>query len=272
MAVEPELLCLDEPFSALDVLSAESLRNDLVELWTSGQIPTKAILMVTHNIEEAVSLADRIIVMDKGPGRIVADLPVGLASRGSTPCQHSRHLWIESTAFSPAGHRPNTSKWALLPANPRRDTPRCPDCHQRPVRPLGPHGASCPAPMLDIYRLPERLGIDSDEVLILIEAAELLGFATVQQGDIALTPLGDTFVDAGILGRKGIFAVRIRRLPIFKWLLGMLRASDNHSLEWDVVQAALGFEFRPMKRKNSLTRLLTGGATPRCWPMTIVKR
>src|SRR5512136_2132373 len=78
MAVEPELLCLDEPFSALDVLSAESLRSDLIELWTSGQIPTKAILMVTHNIEEAVTLADRIIVMDKGPGHIVADLMVDL--------------------------------------------------------------------------------------------------------------------------------------------------------------------------------------------------
>ncbi|MCS6827416.1 MAG: ABC transporter ATP-binding protein, partial [Caldilinea sp.] len=78
MAVEPELLCLDEPFSALDVLSAESLRSDLIELWLEGKIPTKAILMVTHNIEEAIMLADRIVVMDKGPGRIVADLSVEL--------------------------------------------------------------------------------------------------------------------------------------------------------------------------------------------------
>src|ERR671934_3027865 len=71
MAVEPELLCLDEPFSALDVLSAESLRGELMELWLSGGIPTKAILMVSHNIEEAVSMADRLVVMDKGPGHIV---------------------------------------------------------------------------------------------------------------------------------------------------------------------------------------------------------
>ena len=78
MVVEPELLCLDEPFSALDVLSAESLRGELLELWTSGNIPTRAILMVTHNIEEAVFMADRIIVMEKDPGRVVADLKVEL--------------------------------------------------------------------------------------------------------------------------------------------------------------------------------------------------
>src|SRR5436853_5386894 len=78
MAVEPELLCLDEPFSALDVLSAEALRGELLELWTSGALPTQAILMVTHNIEEAALLADRIVVMEKGPGRVVAEVKVDL--------------------------------------------------------------------------------------------------------------------------------------------------------------------------------------------------
>ncbi|MFN8417994.1 MAG: ABC transporter ATP-binding protein [Anaerolineae bacterium] len=78
MAVEPELLCLDEPFSALDVLSAESLRGELMELWLGGSVPTKAILMVSHNIEEAVFMADRLVVMDKNPGHIIADIPVNL--------------------------------------------------------------------------------------------------------------------------------------------------------------------------------------------------
>lgn len=83
MAVEPELLCLDEPFSALDILSAESLRGELMELWLSGNIPTRAILMVSHNIEEAVFMADRLVVMDKNPGRVVADFEVNLPHRAS---------------------------------------------------------------------------------------------------------------------------------------------------------------------------------------------
>jgi NitT/TauT family transport system ATP-binding protein len=103
------------------------------------------------------------------------------------------------------------------------------------------------------------IAVDSDEVLSPMEAAELLGFATVQQGDIALTPLSDTFADAGILGRKGIFAVRIRRLPMFKWLLSLLRASDNHAMEWDVVKAVLGLEFLPDEAEKQLHTLVDWG-------------
>src|SRR5512142_2737649 len=78
MAVEPELLCLDEPFSALDVLSAEALRGELLELWLNKALPTRAILMVTHNIEEAVLLSDRVVVMAKNPGHIVTEFTLNL--------------------------------------------------------------------------------------------------------------------------------------------------------------------------------------------------
>ena len=108
MAVEPELLCMDEPFSALDVLSAESLRSDLIELWTSGNIPTKAILMVTHSIEEAVIMAGRIVLMDKGPGREVADLPVDPPIRATGSPLRLTISWIAPTAFWPARRRRNT--------------------------------------------------------------------------------------------------------------------------------------------------------------------
>ena len=258
MAVEPELLCLDEPFSALDVLSAESLRNDLIELWTSGQIPTKAILLVTHNIEEAVTLADRIIVMDKGPGRIIADLPVALAyprERG----QAAFTALVDRVYGLLAGQtQAEHIEMGTAPGEPGL-TRALPPIAINDLAGMLDHLCDLPGAHTDIYRLPERLGVDSDAVFNLIEAAELLGFATVQQGDIAVTPLGDTFVGAGILGRKGIFAVRIRRLPMFKWLLGMLRASDNHTMEWDVVKAALGLEFPPDEAEKQLDNLVDWG-------------
>lgn len=258
MAVEPELLCLDEPFSALDVLSAESLRNDLIELWIEGKIPTKAILMVTHNIEEAIMLAGRIVVMDKGPGRIVADLPVDL------PYPRQRN----APAFTALIDR----VYGLLAGQTQAE-------HIELGTAPGEPGATRILPFVsigdltgmleylsdrerghaDIYLLPERLGVDSDEVLRLIEAAELLGFVHVAQGDVALTPLGDTFADASILARKNIFAVRIRRLPIFKWLTTMLRATEGHSLEWDVVRTALELEFPPDEAERQLDTIVDWG-------------
>jgi NitT/TauT family transport system ATP-binding protein len=93
--------------------------------------------------------------------------------------------------------------------------------------------------------LATELQVDLDALLRLTETTELLGFATVAQGDITLTPLGETFAEASILARKEIFATRIRRLPMFKWLLAMLRAADKHQLEKDVISTALELDFPP---------------------------
>jgi NitT/TauT family transport system ATP-binding protein len=92
------------------------------------------------------------------------------------------------------------------------------------------HLAEEPNNRADLYRLADDLRVDSDDLLLLTEAAELLGFATVSQGDITLTSLGETFADASILARKEIFATRIHRLPFIKWLLAMLTATKNTSL------------------------------------------
>ncbi len=242
MAVEPELLCLDEPFSALDVLSAEALRGELLELWTSGAIPTKAILMVTHNIEEAISLADRIIVMDKEPGRIIADLTVDL--------QHPRQrkspefiAKVDLVYATLAGQtEPEPLELGTAPGEPGR-TRKLIDVNAANLAGLLESLAERPADTADIYQFAEELKIDSNHFLLLTEAAELLGFATVAKGDITLTSLGQTFVDASIQARKEIFSTRIRRLPIFRWLLNILIKANDHKLETDVIQSALELEF-----------------------------
>jgi NitT/TauT family transport system ATP-binding protein len=241
MAVEPELLCLDEPFSALDVLSAESLRGELLELWMHGDIPTKLILMVTHNIEEAILLADRIVLMDKNPGHVVHDFKVPLPR----PRQRKDPAFIEvvdKVYATLAGQtQPESIELGTAPGEPGV-TRRLPHVHINELTGLLEHLDEIPGDKTDIYRLASELNLDSDHVLQLTEFAELLSFANVAQGDISLTPLGQTFAEAGILARKGILATRIKRLPLFRWLLKLLHAANEHRIEWDVTLAALSLD------------------------------
>lgn len=258
MALNPELLCLDEPFSALDVLSAETLRSELVELWIGGKIPTKAILLVTHHIEEAVFLADRIVVMDKGPGRIVADLSIPLSHPRFRHAPAFTALVDQVYSLLAGQTKAEPVELGSAPGEPgvTRGLPQVSIGH---LTGLLEHLARLSTPHADIYRLPEQLGVNSDAMLRLVEAAELLGFVTVQNGDVALTALGDTFAAAGILGRKGIFAVRICRLPLIRWLLTLLHASENHCLTWDVVHIALELEFPPGEAQHQLDTIVDWG-------------
>jgi NitT/TauT family transport system ATP-binding protein len=258
MAVDPELLCLDEPFSALDVLSAEALRGELLELWTTGKIPTRAILMVTHNIEEAVFMADRIVVMQKDPGRVVTELQVAMPH----PRQRKAPEFLETVdrvyATLAGQTQPEHIELGSAPGEPGR-TRVLPHTTITDLTGLLEHVANKPSDRADIYRLAEELGIDSDHLFQLTEAAELLGFATITGGDIALTPLGETFSEASILARKEIFATRIRRLPMFRWLLSMLQASHEKRLDWGVAQTALELEFREEEARRQLETMVNWG-------------
>lgn len=258
MVTQPELLCLDEPFSALDVLSAESLRGELLELWTGGSIPTRAILMVSHNIEEAVSLADRILVMDKHPGRIIADVTVGLSHSRERKGVEFQSLVDHVYATMAGQTQPEHVELGAAPGEPGL-TRRLPDVDITDLSAMLERIAALPGNRSDIYRLAHELGIDSDQLLQLTETAELVGFATIDQGDITVTPLGETFAEASILARKEIFATRIRRLPLFKWLLGMLRAADRGQLNRDVVQAALELEFPEAEAEAQVETMVSWG-------------
>ncbi len=258
MAVEPELLCLDEPFSALDVLSAELLRGELMELWTSGNIPTRAILMVSHNIEEAVFMADRIVVMDKEPGHIVSEVRVTLPHPRQRKSEAFQKIVDEVYGILAGQTQPEMIELGSAPGEPG-PTRALPKVTSTNLAGLLEHLSELPEDRADIYRLSEELSTDSNHILSLIEAAEILGFATVEKGDISLTPLGETFAEASILARKEIFATRIRRLPLMRWLTTMLTRSNKHSLDWDVIRTALGLEFPDEEAEEQLDTLINWG-------------
>jgi NitT/TauT family transport system ATP-binding protein len=258
MAVEPELLCLDEPFSALDVLSAEALRGELLSLWKGGQIPTKAVLMVTHNIEEAVFMADRIVVMEKEPGRVVSDVRNELSyprSRKST-----EFLSVVDAVYGTLAGRtePEHMEMGTAPGQPGRTRP-LPDVQVPHIAAMLERLDQEPDRRTNIYDIAHDLKLESDDTLRITEAAELLGFCTVDQGDATITELGAEFARAGITQRKEIFGARISRLPIFQWLVTMLQAEDDRELECEVVQKALELEFPAAETERIIDTVVEWG-------------
>lgn len=226
MAVEPELLCLDEPFSALDVLSAEALRGELMELWLNRTIPTRAILMVTHNIEEAVLMADRIVVMGKDPGHIVAEVAITL--------RHPRQR--KDTAFQTQVDKVYAAvtgkRLIAAGANGATGKRKLPQAHLNALAGLV-EKLLTDGGRTDLYRLSGELVLELDDLLPIVEAGELVGFVSVHEGDLFLTPLGQTYAEANILARKELIAGRILRLPVINWIYETLQRDDNQRVAWD---------------------------------------
>src|ERR1700722_14202233 len=232
LVVEPEVLFMDEPFSALDVLTAESLRNELLELWLNKKMPTKAIFIVTHNIEEAVLLADRVIVLGRNPARIRADFHVEL----SRPRDRKSARFVELVDYI---YKIMTQPDLALAA------PGAAASVQKPARQkyqMIPHarvgGIAGLLELLqdrggkeDLYRLAENLVMDAEDLLPIIEASVLLGFATLKEGDVEITPEGTHFAEADILTRKTLFRqAALKNIVILQQIDSVLHAKTDHSI------------------------------------------
>jgi NitT/TauT family transport system ATP-binding protein len=241
MAVEPELLCLDEPFSALDVLSAEALRGELMELWLNKAIPTQAIIMVTHNIEEAVMMADRIVVMGKDPGHVVTEIEVVLRhprKRKDTAFQAQ----VDKVYAAVAG----ATEGEVSEGEPKKKLPLARlNALAGLVEKLVEEGGRT-----DLARLGGELGLGLDDLLPIVEAGELLGFIDVREGDLLITPLGQTYAEASILARKEPIAGRILRLPVISWIYETLRDDDNHRVAWSYFFDKLQPDFGDLTEKQ----------------------
>ena len=208
LVVEPEVLFMDEPFTALDVLTAENLRSELLELWANKTMPTKAVFLVTHNIEEAVLLADRIIVLGRNPGHIRTDFRVQLAQprdRKSEPfTQLVDYIYKVLT-------RPDMAP-AEAPISSRTRVRDQRQMHYQMLPHARPGGMAGLLELLldkggrdDIYRLADDLSFEIDDLLPIVDAAQLLGFLKIEEGDAAITPSGTEFANSEILRQKELF-------------------------------------------------------------------
>ncbi len=236
LVMRPKVLFMDEPFSALDVLTAENLRGEIDDLWNAGNFPSPSILIVTHNIEEAVLLADRVIVLGANPGHLRGEVAIDLPRphRRTDPRfeEHVEYLYAVMT-------NPEMSVGAL--ANAKGD--RAPEKPASPFSIPLPHartgGLSGLLELLleeddgkeDVSGLAERLGLSVDDLLTLIDAATLLGFAEVDDGEVILTEIGRDFATTTILRSKDLFRQQLlARVRIFSSIVSTLRQKNDRSM------------------------------------------
>jgi NitT/TauT family transport system ATP-binding protein len=262
LVVEPEVLFMDEPFSALDVLTAETLRGELLELWLGHKIPTRAIFIVTHNIEEAVVLADRIIVLGRNPAHIHADFRVEIPH----PRDRKAPKFVELVdsiyrVLTKPEHKDDTAPPRTyapgVPAPPK--TIMLP--HTRPggmaglLEILADQGGRA-----DLSRLADELSLELDALLPTVETAVLLGMLRVEEGDAVITPEGQAFAQADIQARKAIFRrAALASVPLLRQMEQALKAKSNRTLSDEFFHDLLDEHFGEEESRRQLETAIQWG-------------
>ena len=262
LVVEPEVLFMDEPFSALDVLTAENLRGELLELWDGKKMPTRAVFLVTHNIEEAVTLADRVIVLGKNPGRIRADFRISMPRpRDRDDLNfHNTVDYIYKVLTQPQA--PQIPHPELTPAGAPETR------HQYQMLPHArPGGIAGLVELLldrngreEIHHLADDLALELDDLLPIVEAAAMLGFIVVQEGYADMTDQGRAFAEADILQRKELFRVAAsRRVSLIRQIRRALEAKTNRSLPDEFFRDTLEEHFSEDETQRQLETAIHWG-------------
>ncbi|TAN64090.1 MAG: nitrate/sulfonate/bicarbonate ABC transporter ATP-binding protein [Magnetospirillum sp.] len=226
LVMRPDVLLLDEPFSALDVLTSETLREDLLDLWDESKIPTKGILLVSHNIEEAVSMADRVLVFSSDPGRVRAEIRVGLARPRDTESAAFRQIVDEVYTLMTAHVRGGAGgAQEVLTLGYR-----LPDTTPGKLAGLLETIAEPPfGGRADLPQLAEETELDDDTLFHLFEGLRVLGLARIAAGDIFLTQAGRGFVEAEDAERKTMFAeALLRSIPLAARIRRVLDERKDH--------------------------------------------
>ncbi len=226
LVVNPKLLLMDEPFSALDVLTAETLRTDLLDLWCEGRMPIRGILMVTHNIEEAVLMSDRILVFSSNPGRVIAEIKVNLPQPRNRVDPAFRALVDDIYARMTAKAAP--AREGLFPGTgismslPHVSTNTLAGLIETLAEP--PFNGRADLPVL-----AERTQMEVDELFHAAETLQLLRFAELAEGDLQLNEAGRRFANAGTDERKAQFAQHlVTYVPLASHIKHILEERPSH--------------------------------------------
>jgi NitT/TauT family transport system ATP-binding protein len=261
LVVEPEVLFMDEPFSALDVLTAETLRGELLELWLGHKIPTRAIFIVTHNIEEAVVLADRVIVLGKNPAHIHADFKVEIAH----PRDRKAPRFIELVdaiyrVLTHPGLRHDLVEAALTPGSA---------VQHRPImlphtRPGGMAGlleiVADQGGRVNLHRLAADLSLEVDALLPTVDTAVLLGLLRVEEGDAIITPEGLEFAHGDIQTRKHIFRqTALAHVPLLRQMEQSLKTKSDRTLPDEFFRDLLDEHFSEDEARRQLETAIQWG-------------
>jgi NitT/TauT family transport system ATP-binding protein len=257
LVVHPDLLLMDEPFSALDVLTAENLRTDLIDLWSEGKLPVRSVLMVTHNIEEAVLMCDRILVFSSNPGRVSSELRV--------PFAHPRNR------LDPAFRQMVDDIYALMTRRPvpSRTLAAAPSNIEMPLQRVGTNQMAGLMEALvqppyngraDLPALAAVLQYEVDELLPLGETLQLLHFAVLEEGDILLTAEGRRFAVAEPEERKQLFAAAmLAHVPLARMVRQVLDERWNHRASAVRFRDELEDHMSPEYAEDTLRTLVAWG-------------
>src|SRR5450432_1809634 len=230
MVVHPNILLMDEPFSALDVLTAETLRTDFLDLWSGGRTPIKGVILVTHNIEEAVLMCDRILVFGSNPGRILSEIKVSLPQPRNRLDPSFRELvekiYVEMTARPKGGavgrqeRFPGLGIGSVLPQVSSNLLAGLMEAVAAP-----PFNGTA-----DLPKIASDLQMEIDELFPVAETLQMLRFAEVEGGDIKLTEDAVAFAHAALDERKRIFSRHLLTyVPLAAHVRRVLDERASHS-------------------------------------------
>ena len=263
LVVEPEVLFMDEPFSSLDVLTAENLRSELLELWQKKTIPTKSIFIVTHNIEEAVLLADRIIVLGRNPGHIRTDFKVGIPHPRDRKAAAFTQLvdYIYKVLTQPDAKPPELPQTTSKKFRDQRQT------HYQMLPHARPGGIAGLLELVldhngkdDIYRLADDLGFEIDDLLPIVDAAQLLGFLTVTEGDAAITASGTEYANSEILRQKELFRIAaVENVLLLRQIVRAIEAKSDRSVPEEFFHDMLDEQFSEDETLRQLETAINWG-------------